>query len=72
MGDFSVNPLLVFGAGTSFAFAGLFYKLYQEKKEELIRLKVNASPLDPVRAGTLPLWCEDLQPEGCFHFVVLL
>ncbi|XP_026230473.1 mitochondrial ubiquitin ligase activator of nfkb 1-A-like [Anabas testudineus] len=39
MGDFPVNPLVLIGVGSSFAFSGLFYHLYQEKKKELIKLK---------------------------------
>uniref|UniRef100_UPI0037E90CD4 mitochondrial ubiquitin ligase activator of nfkb 1-A n=1 Tax=Semicossyphus pulcher TaxID=241346 RepID=UPI0037E90CD4 len=39
MGDFPVNPLVVIGVGTSFAFSGVFYHLYQEKKKELKKLK---------------------------------
>ncbi|XP_054481943.1 mitochondrial ubiquitin ligase activator of nfkb 1-A [Anoplopoma fimbria] len=39
MGDFPINPLVLIGAGSSFAFSGLFYHLYQEKKKELIKLK---------------------------------
>ncbi|XP_070775421.1 mitochondrial ubiquitin ligase activator of nfkb 1-A [Enoplosus armatus] len=39
MGDFSVNPLVLIGVGSSFAFSGLFYHLYQEKKKELKKLK---------------------------------
>ncbi|XP_070701348.1 mitochondrial ubiquitin ligase activator of nfkb 1-A [Pempheris klunzingeri] len=39
MGDFPVNPLVLIGVGSSFAFSGLFYHLYQEKKEELKKLK---------------------------------
>ncbi|XP_041804757.1 mitochondrial ubiquitin ligase activator of nfkb 1-A [Chelmon rostratus] len=39
MGDLPVNPLLLIGVGSSFAFSGLFYHLYKEKKEELKKLK---------------------------------
>ncbi|KAM4728150.1 mitochondrial ubiquitin ligase activator of nfkb 1-A isoform 1-T2 [Anableps anableps] len=39
MGDSSLNPLVLIGVGTSFAFSGLFYHLYQEKKKELKMLK---------------------------------
>ncbi|KAM9349977.1 mitochondrial ubiquitin ligase activator of nfkb 1-A [Symphorus nematophorus] len=39
MSDFPVNPLVLIGVGSSFAFSGLFYHLYQEKKKELIKLK---------------------------------
>ncbi|KAM7401235.1 hypothetical protein PAMA_005429 [Pampus argenteus] len=39
MGDLPVNPLVIIGVGSSFAFSGLFYHLYQEKKKELKRLK---------------------------------
>lgn len=42
MGDFSVNPLVLIGVGSSFAFSGLFYHLYQEKKKELMKLKVSS------------------------------
>lgn len=38
MGD-SINPLVLIGVGSSFAFSGLFYHLYQEKKMELRKLK---------------------------------
>ncbi|KAG7526952.1 mitochondrial ubiquitin ligase activator of nfkb 1-A-like [Solea senegalensis] len=43
MSDFTVNPLVVIGVGSSFAFSSLFYHLYQEKKKELTVLK--ATPL---------------------------
>lgn len=39
MSDASVNPLVLIGAGSSFAFSVLFYHLYREKKEELRKLK---------------------------------
>ncbi|KAK2895673.1 mitochondrial ubiquitin ligase activator of nfkb 1-A [Channa argus] len=39
MGDFPVSPLVCIGVGSSFAFAGLFYRLYQDKKKELKKLK---------------------------------
>ncbi|XP_047446159.1 mitochondrial ubiquitin ligase activator of nfkb 1-A [Mugil cephalus] len=39
MSDFPVNPLVLIGVGSSFAFSGLFYHLYKEKKKELIKLK---------------------------------
>ncbi|XP_078120807.1 mitochondrial ubiquitin ligase activator of nfkb 1-A [Sander vitreus] len=39
MGDLPVNPLVLVGVGSSFAFSGLFYHLYQEKKKELEKLK---------------------------------
>lgn len=39
MSDLPVNPLVLIGIGSSFAFSGLFYKLYKEKKEELKKLK---------------------------------
>ncbi|XP_013864407.1 mitochondrial ubiquitin ligase activator of nfkb 1-A isoform X2 [Austrofundulus limnaeus] len=39
MSDSSVNPLVLIGIGSSFAFSGLFYHLYQEKKKELKKLK---------------------------------
>ncbi|KAG7526953.1 hypothetical protein JOB18_047158 [Solea senegalensis] len=39
MSDFTVNPLVVIGVGSSFAFSSLFYHLYQEKKKELTVLK---------------------------------
>ncbi|XP_045908119.1 mitochondrial ubiquitin ligase activator of nfkb 1-A [Micropterus dolomieu] len=39
MGDFSVNPLVLIGVGSGFAFSGLFYHLYQEKTKELKKLK---------------------------------
>ncbi|XP_039998889.1 mitochondrial ubiquitin ligase activator of nfkb 1-A [Xiphias gladius] len=38
MGDLPVNLVLI-GVGSSFAFSGLFYHLYQEKKKELKKLK---------------------------------
>ncbi len=41
MSDFPVNPLVVIGIGSSFAFSGLFYRLYQEKKKELQKLKAS-------------------------------
>uniref|UniRef100_A0A1A7XF52 RING-type E3 ubiquitin transferase n=2 Tax=Iconisemion striatum TaxID=60296 RepID=A0A1A7XF52_9TELE len=37
MGD--PNPLVLIGIGSSFAFSGLFYCLYKEKKKELNKLK---------------------------------
>ncbi|XP_036939794.1 mitochondrial ubiquitin ligase activator of nfkb 1-A [Acanthopagrus latus] len=39
MGDLPVNPLVLIGVGSSFAFSGLFYHLYQEKKKELKQLR---------------------------------
>ncbi|KAL7385800.1 hypothetical protein ABVT39_000450 [Epinephelus coioides] len=39
MSDLPVNPLVLIGIGSSFAFSALFYKLYKEKKEELKKLK---------------------------------
>ncbi|KAM6918169.1 mitochondrial ubiquitin ligase activator of nfkb 1-A [Xenentodon cancila] len=39
MSDSSLNPLLLIGVGSSFAFSSLFYHLYQEKKKELEKLK---------------------------------
>ncbi|KAM3603668.1 uncharacterized protein V6R79_000397 [Siganus canaliculatus] len=39
MSDSPLNPLVLIGIGSSFAFSGLFYHLYQEKKKELIKLK---------------------------------
>ncbi|XP_070830827.1 mitochondrial ubiquitin ligase activator of nfkb 1-A [Chaetodon trifascialis] len=39
MSDFPLNPLVLIGVGSSFAFSGLFYHLYQEKKKELKKLK---------------------------------
>ncbi|XP_061588739.1 mitochondrial ubiquitin ligase activator of nfkb 1-A [Cololabis saira] len=39
MGDSPLNPLVLIGVGSSFAFSGLFYHLYQEKKKELQKLK---------------------------------
>ncbi|XP_023140317.1 mitochondrial ubiquitin ligase activator of nfkb 1-A [Amphiprion ocellaris] len=39
MSDLPVNPLVLIGVGSSFAFSGLFYRLYQEKKKELDKLK---------------------------------
>lgn len=42
MGDLPVNPLVLLGVGSSFAFSGLFYHLYQEKKKELKKLKASA------------------------------
>lgn len=43
MSDLPVNPLLLIGIGSSFAFSGLFYNLYQEKRKELMKLKASAS-----------------------------
>ncbi|XP_071759797.1 mitochondrial ubiquitin ligase activator of nfkb 1-A [Centroberyx gerrardi] len=39
MSDFPINPLVLIGVGSSFAFSGLFYHLHQEKKKELQKLK---------------------------------
>ncbi|KAL0966569.1 hypothetical protein UPYG_G00296900 [Umbra pygmaea] len=40
MGDLPMfNPLVLIGVGSSFAFSGLFYHLYKEKKLEIIQLK---------------------------------
>ncbi|RVE61613.1 hypothetical protein OJAV_G00172390 [Oryzias javanicus] len=39
MSDFSLNPLVLIGIGSSFAFSGLFYHLYQNKKQEVDELK---------------------------------
>ncbi|XP_029561823.1 mitochondrial ubiquitin ligase activator of nfkb 1-A [Salmo trutta] len=33
------NPLVLIGVGSSFAFSGLFYHLYKEKKDEMVKLK---------------------------------
>ncbi|CAF97691.1 unnamed protein product [Tetraodon nigroviridis] len=35
----SINTVVFFVAGSSFAFSALFYNLYQKKKEELLKLK---------------------------------
>lgn len=37
----SINTVVLFVAGSSFAFSALFYNLYQKKKEELIKLKAS-------------------------------
>uniref|UniRef100_A0A3B3DHV6 RING-type E3 ubiquitin transferase n=2 Tax=Oryzias melastigma TaxID=30732 RepID=A0A3B3DHV6_ORYME len=39
MSDFSLNPLVLIGIGSNFAFSGLFYHLYQNKKQEVDELK---------------------------------
>ncbi|CAL9689083.1 unnamed protein product [Knipowitschia caucasica] len=39
MSDFTVNPMVWVGIGSSFAFSGLFHRLYKNKKEELDKLK---------------------------------
>lgn len=39
MSDLPVNPLVLIGVGSSFAFSSLFYHLYQQKKKELQKLK---------------------------------
>ncbi|KAM4551052.1 mitochondrial ubiquitin ligase activator of nfkb 1-A isoform 1-T2 [Odontesthes bonariensis] len=39
MSDSPLNPVVLIGIGSSFAFSGLFYHLYQEKKKELQKLK---------------------------------
>ncbi|KAJ0011879.1 hypothetical protein NQD34_012854 [Periophthalmus magnuspinnatus] len=39
MSDFTGNPFVWIGIGSSFAFSGLFYRLYQDKKKELEKLK---------------------------------
>lgn len=39
MSDFTVNPLVLVGIGSSFVFSGVFYHLYQDKKKELAKLK---------------------------------
>ncbi|XP_069020610.1 mitochondrial ubiquitin ligase activator of nfkb 1-A [Embiotoca jacksoni] len=39
MSEFPVSPLVLIGVGSSFAFSGLFYHLYTEKKKELEKLK---------------------------------
>lgn len=39
MSDFTLNHLVLVGAGSSFAFSCLFYRLYQDKKKELEKLK---------------------------------
>lgn len=43
MSDPLLNPLTVICAGSCFAFSGLFYKLYCEKKQEIQKLKVMLS-----------------------------
>lgn len=37
----SINTVVLFVAGSCFAFSALFYNLYQKKKEELIKLKAS-------------------------------
>ncbi|KAM9719920.1 mitochondrial ubiquitin ligase activator of nfkb 1-A [Menidia menidia] len=39
MGDSPINSLVLLGIGSSFAFSGVFYHLYKEKKKELQKLK---------------------------------
>lgn len=39
MSEFTGNPLVWIGIGSSFAFSGIFYCLYQDKKKELEKLK---------------------------------
>uniref|UniRef100_A0A3P9KFH0 RING-type E3 ubiquitin transferase n=1 Tax=Oryzias latipes TaxID=8090 RepID=A0A3P9KFH0_ORYLA len=39
MSDLSLNPLVLIGIGSSFAFSGLFYNFYQKKKQEVDELK---------------------------------
>lgn len=39
MGDLPVNPLVLIGVGSSFAFSGLFCHLYREKRKEIQTLK---------------------------------
>lgn len=39
MSDFIASPFVWIGIGSSFAFSGLFYRLYQDKKNELEKLK---------------------------------
>lgn len=41
MSDLPMNPLVLIGIGSSFAFSGLFYHLYKEKKRELKALKAS-------------------------------
>lgn len=36
-----INTVVLFVAGSSFAFSALFYNLYQKKKKELIKLKAS-------------------------------
>lgn len=50
MSDFPVNPLVLIGVGSSFAFSGLFYHLYGEKKKELAKLKVSVPIHNPFNA----------------------
>lgn len=42
MSDFPLNPLVLIGAGSSFAFSALFYHLYKEKKQELKKLQASS------------------------------
>lgn len=39
MSDFTVNHLVLVGVGSSFALSGIFYRLYQDKKKELEKIK---------------------------------
>ncbi|XP_076018431.1 mitochondrial ubiquitin ligase activator of nfkb 1-A [Genypterus blacodes] len=39
MADLPVNPLILIGVGSSFAFSTIFYHLYQDKKKEIQALK---------------------------------
>lgn len=39
MSDFIMSPFVWVGIGSSFAFSGLFYRLYQDKKNELEKIK---------------------------------
>ncbi|XP_072297129.1 mitochondrial ubiquitin ligase activator of nfkb 1-A [Eucyclogobius newberryi] len=39
MSDFTANPFVWVGIGCSFTFSGLFFRLYQDKKKELEKLK---------------------------------
>uniref|UniRef100_A0A671KW20 RING-type E3 ubiquitin transferase n=1 Tax=Sinocyclocheilus anshuiensis TaxID=1608454 RepID=A0A671KW20_9TELE len=39
MSDHLLNPLAVICAGSCFAFSGLFYKLYSDKRQEIQKLK---------------------------------
>ncbi|XP_057713829.1 mitochondrial ubiquitin ligase activator of nfkb 1-A isoform X2 [Corythoichthys intestinalis] len=40
MSEFPISPLILIGVGSSFACSGLFYNLYQDKKRELMKLKI--------------------------------
>ncbi len=52
MSDPLLNPLTVICAGSCFAFSGLFYKLYSDKRLEVQKLKVHITASKETQLNT--------------------